>query len=213
MRRLIAVAVSLVVVLAAHRAGAQGPDEQTVVPETPAETTTERPPAPPAPAPRPTYRFAVEPSVGVGTPLGWLGGALSIKPLPMLVLHAGAGLGSQSVQLAAGARLAVRRSERTSAWVGVGWSSGAFVQQGATTIFPSVWDDAQFWYWKRAHFVNLEASFERQLTGRLGARLFTGIAGLVNRDDAICGARYCSGEPTPLPILPYLGAALVVGLL
>jgi hypothetical protein len=225
-RGLVSALVVILLIGATRRASASGPptcDEQL-------ETCVDEPhepeqPAPPSPAAAAatgirssrSYVLALEPSIGVGTPLGWLGGSVVVTPHRSLALDAGLGLGSQGVQIAGGGRTPVLRKETASVWLGASWSSGRFAQVGATTLAPSPTGDGDILYWRRAHFINVEASLERDLASRIGLRAFGGIGWLVNRGDAICPNRLaserCSDMAGIASFVPYAGVALVLGVL
>ncbi|MDB4994481.1 MAG: hypothetical protein JWM74_1913, partial [Myxococcaceae bacterium] len=165
------------------------------------ETAATQEPEPPG------YVLHLEPSVGMGTPLGWAGGAVVVSPVDRLFFHGGIGLGSQGMQVGAGARLAVYRLHRDSIEVGGGWSMGRFAQVGASSVVPSLSDSGStpVWYLRPAHFVDAELSFTRRLGDRFAMRGFVGASFIVNRASAVCATECISGEkPAGLPLVPYV---------
>lgn len=161
----------------------------------------------------------MEGATGVGAPLGWLGGELVFVPLRSVVLHAGAGLGSQGVQVSAGARYRFALRARNSVDVGASWSSGAYA--GVPSSVPplpemGVQHPVTF-YWDRAHFANLDLSYEHDFGGVI-LRPFLGVGYVLNGNDAIVtnlpcysGSESCS--KTLARIVPFFGLSLAFGVL
>ena len=165
--------------------------------------------------------IAAEASVGVGSPLGWLGASLVVRPLRWVALHAGVGLGSVGVQWQAG----IRGSVPAPPWlhvndvdVGTSWSTGPYywanyAEQTVQDDFGSPDGSKDYSrYWPQASWLNLEASFERALGAYASVRPFVGVGLILNGAHGVpltsttyqeC---YRCGEWTP-----FLGVALAVG--
>ena len=133
-------------------------------------------------------RFALEPSLGLGTPLGYVGGSVVVALLPALLLHAGVGLGQQGPQVEAGLRVRLPLASHLVLSPGASWSSGSFAD----------WDE--YWstrfYWERAHFLNLTLGLDMAGHPSLPFRPFVGAGYVLNDAQAIslqsgCPERGC----------------------
>jgi hypothetical protein len=158
----------------------------------------------------------VEGALGMGAPLGWAGASVVAVPTPVLAVHAGAGLGSQGPQIAAGLRARVALTPREHLSIGGGWSTGqiAVVGDSAFSALPVMnRKRAPTWFWDRAHMVNLDVSFEHD-TGGLILRPFAGLGYVVNDHSARVNATCLGCSPGPfVRVIPYLGFAFAVGIL
>jgi hypothetical protein len=174
--------------------------------------------APPLPD---RHTLLLEPAIGMGTPVGWAGVEVIVAPARALELHGGVGIGSQSPQLAAGVRARIAQVSQDSLAIGAGWSTGqAAVDPWSPLPFVALFDTARssppIWFWRQAHLINLDLSYERGL--HLGVlRPFAGVGFIVN--DAAQTNRLPDGRPRsdapPLfaRFVPYFGLAFALGLL
>lgn len=162
----------------------------------------------------------VEGQAGLGTPLGWLGGSLVVAPLPALAIHGGAGIGSQSLQLSIGARGRIRTGPRSRVGLGASWSTGEHAGVEGIPLLYSQSDP--IFFWRSAHFVNLEGGLEVE-TGMFVARPFVGVGYVVggaygSRTDepsSFTGyeVRGCDCSPFIARFVPFAGFALAFGVL
>lgn len=161
-----------------------------------------------------SYVLRLEPALGIGAPTGWLGAAAVVHPTTHFALHAGAGLGSQGVQVAAGGRVRFATAQRDYVAVGIGWSMGPFAGVASETSpwFPDFGRRRPTTLvWERAHFANLDVSLEHEFT-RVAVRPFFGFGFVVNGDDAtLVNPR--GGSTWRGRVLPYLGFAISFGVL
>ncbi len=163
--------------------------------------------------------LALEGSTGIGTPLGWLGAGAVVRPVRWLDLHGGGGLGTEGIQIEAGARGRIVLDRRTALGLGAGWSSGRFVaiaQDPSFLIWPNMnRREPPMRYFGRAHFVNLEVSMERAFQG-YRARPFLGLGAVVNPHDGVLVNARCTPESCPMSrfvLVPYIGVAVAIPLL
>jgi hypothetical protein len=158
----------------------------------------------------------VEPTAGFGTPLGWLGASLVLRPLDRLATHVGAGLGTQGVQLSAGARTSIPVGRRAIG-LGLAWSTGSYagVDDGAYVIGAA---QPRIYRWDRAQLVNVELSIEDLASreSRLSVRPFVGLGFVLNGSDGVCATgasdRQCDG-PGRARFVPFAGIAVPIGVL
>lgn len=157
--------------------------------------------SPPADAPnvpllRPEEALApphlnLEGTVGVGTPVGWLGIGASIRPSDLFALSVGAGLGSRGTQLASMLHAyPIAPGKRVRLGLGAGVSSGSYV--------TSSWRDIDlYWdrYFQRAWFLNMQASVLVWERSGVGLEPFVGYGIVLNDSDGACAGwrRTCSG--------------------
>lgn len=156
-------------------------------------------PLPPPPR-APTHAFeqtlAVMAQFGFGTPTGYYGAALEVAPTPTLVASVGLGLGSgpyckakgtqpssfdavcnrwhRDVQLALQARYRLITREHAALALGGGYSTGGYTWVELTTDGPA------YKTTERAHWTNVEASFEARHESGFSARMFLGYAWMLN---------------------------------
>jgi hypothetical protein len=150
----------------------------------------------------------LEPSAGIGTPVGWFGGEFVLRATGWLSMHGGLGLGTQGRQLASGARI---RVPRTSLATGLAWSIGRFagLESG---FFGFGGNSSEIHYWRRAHTLNLELSADQAHTGRFELRPFGGLGCVVNAADTCVSAAHC-GPPMKARLIPFVGVAVASGVL
>jgi hypothetical protein len=145
------------------------------------------------------HAFAgVEAIAAVGGPLGWLGASLVVRPIGPLAVHVGAGIGSQSPQVAAGARWQLYWHDATATGVAVGgaWSMGQYagVVKDALVIPETSHGAPPIYFWSRAHFANAELSVEKKLARSRPApslRSFVGLGYVVNGADGVIATDAC----------------------
>lgn len=162
----------------------------------------------------------VEGLAGLGTPLGWLGGSLVVAPIAPLAFHVGAGIGSQSPQLSLGARGRISVGPRSRLGLGGSWSTGEHAGVEGVPLFYSQGDP--IFFWRRAHFVNLEGGLEVD-TGTFVIRPFVGVGYVVNgpygsRTVAPSSSisyeiRSCDCSPVIARLVPFAGFAIAFGVL
>lgn len=168
-------------------------------------------------APRPTPLLRAEATVGVGTPVGWLGAEALVAPVDLLTLHGGAGFGSQGVQLTAGARARVHTFPDASlVALGASWSTGAYAGVPSTVWpMPEMGSShPRVYYWDQAHFVNGDVSLEL----KHAFRTFLGLGFVVNPHDArfAYGNRCYYGQScsrATAELVPYLGVSGALAIL
>jgi hypothetical protein len=164
----------------------------------------------------PPRAVVVEGSAGLGTPLGYLGGALVLRPASFVALHGGVGLGAQGVQFAAGARGIYAFDRRTTAGLGVAWSTGALAMPDGR---DGPWNPIQsqkrppIWSWSRAHLINFELMVEHDARSVL-IRPFLGLGYVLNGADARLANCDCpAARPMSARFVPYFGFAVAFGVL
>lgn len=172
-------------------------------------------------SPRPKLVW-LEGSAGFGTPLGWVGGSLVLRPSDSLAMHAGAGLGTQGLQVAAGGRAFLPVSATRALGLGVTWSIGPYAAIEAGVLGFQVGtrsgrgQSPETYVWGRAHSVNVEVSFSsRDTQSTFALRPFLGLGYVVNGGDATCAnvnATLCTG-PARARLVPFIGVAAAFGLL
>ena len=156
----------------------------------------------------------MEGTLGIGTPVGWLGASAVVAPIRPLALHAGIGLGTQGWQFAAGARGRIPLVPRRSLDLGASWSTGAYAGvDGKVGSFGT----APIWYWRHAHQLNFELSleFDQRL---LVVRPFFGLGYVVNGADAVRADSLCATASNCSPsskarLTPFFGVAIAFGVL
>lgn len=116
-----------------------------------------------------------EAHAGVGTPVGFAGGAVGLSTR-YVVAELGAGIGGEGLQLAAGARLRYPMSDAAVGF-GAGVSRGDYQRE--------YWVDAESPVERGVVWRNLDASFEwREPSGELH-RVYAGVAHATNRDEEV----------------------------
>ena len=149
----------------------------------------------PAPvAEPPSASLALEPSVGLGTPLGYLGASVVVYPIHVVALHAGAGLGHQGPQIEAGARYRVAMAKNLYLSPGLSWSTGSYATGASDVNNTSA--SSQIFYWDRAHFANTTLGLEVRARS-VAARPFIGLGYAFGKEisaNRICPERGCSAE-------------------
>lgn len=172
--------------------------------------------APPSEASLPRA-VVVEGSAGIGAPLGYLGGALVLRPASPLAIHGGVGLGAQGPQLAAGARGLYAFAPRTAAGVGASWSTGALAMpEGRDGTWSPIQSQKRppIWSWSRAHMINFELTLEHDARSVL-IRPFLGLGYVLNGAEArLANCGNCpNARPTSARFVPYFGFAVAFGVL
>jgi hypothetical protein len=164
------------------------------------------------------HTLFVEATTGVGTPVGFLGSELVVVPLRALAIHGGVGLGSQGVQVSAGARVRYFVRE-VGLGLGASWSSGRFAAvPPSDPPLPNLGlKHPLTYYWEHAQFLNIDASAERRV-GRIAARIYLGIGYVINGRDALelngpCYPRTESCSKGIARVVPYLGFSVAFGIL
>lgn len=163
--------------------------------------------------------LAVEGSAGIGTPLGWLGAGAVIRPFTWLDIHGGGGLGTEGVQVEAGARGRMPIDKRTFLGLGASWSSGAFVAVAPDRVVY-IWPDMShpsppMRYFRRAHFLNFEVSAE-QATAAFRVRPFLGVGVVLDPGDGVLVNAQCTPASCPMNhvvLVPYAGVSLALPVL
>lgn len=158
---------------------------------------------PPPPAERPYARpLAVMAQLGFGTPTGYYGLAVEAAPIPEVVLSLGAGMGSgpyckalgsqpspatltcdrwhRDLQVAVQGRTRLVVRGPTAFALGGGYSTGGYTWVELTTDGPA------YKSMERAHWANLEASWEGRHESGASVRLFAGYAFLLNPSALAC---------------------------
>lgn len=162
---------------------------------------------PPPPPPRSSVNafgqtVAVMGQVGFGTPTGYYGVALELAPIPELVASLGVGLGSgpyckardaqpgsfdavcarwhRDVQVAVQGRYRVVARGNSALALGGGYSTGGYTWVEFTTDGPA------YKTTERAHWTNVEASWEGRHESGFSARLFLGYAWMLNPSSLGC---------------------------
>ncbi len=204
MNRPIAGIVGGLLIILAERAAAQ---ETAPEPEAPARRT-----------------LLVEGAAGMGTPVGWLGASLVVAPIDGLAIHGGAGIGSQSPQIAVGARGRLRTGPRSKLGLGLSWSTGehAGVESGLIIIPPMFDGRAPIYFWRRAHFVNLEGGLEYDMKSVVlrphfgfGYVVNDGYSSRTTEPSTYTGVepRVADTSPFLARMVPYFGFAIAFGVL
>jgi hypothetical protein len=162
---------------------------------------------------------AAEAQAGLGgAPLGMLGVALDVSPLPALAVNGGMGLGFTGIQLAASARGRLRLGEDLFASAGLGYSAGPFLREDALEDYLLAESPAKIY--PRAHWLNAELGIEHHRESGWHFRGFVGVGTLLNPRDAHCdhgnstADAACEREiaQTDLLLLPYVGGAIGFGI-
>ena len=174
--------------------------------------------AAPAHASEPAF-VAAEAQAGLGgAPLGMLGLALDVSPLPALAVNGGVGLGFTGIQLAASARGRLRLREDLFASGGLGYSTGPFLREDAFEDYLLAESPAK--KYDRAHWLNAELGIEHHRESGWHFRGFVGVGTLLNPRDASCDHGNSSADAacereiaqTDLLLLPYVGGAIGFGI-
>ena len=128
----------------------------------------------------------LEGTVGVGTPVGWLGIGASLQPTHRLALGVGAGLGTHGIQLASMLRVyPLDLSKRVRLGFGGGVSTGTFVASSLGDRSDSLhWDR----YFQRAWFFNFQSSVLAWKPFGGGLEPFVGFGIVLNDRDGACAA-------------------------
>jgi len=210
-------AVALSLLLATEVAGAQ----PRPPPPEPVVTQQQSGPEPPA-SPHPWRRrpFSLDAVIGIATPWGLGGVSGEVAPIEPLSIGGGVGTNLLGLQLAAMARLRFTPAERSSFYVGAGYSQGRHHQSESNRdgVFSLLTgpltamghDTERGRDWKTARWLDVELGLERREDRGLGVRGFVGSALLLNAGQ---GAPE-RPEDTQSPALParalmlYAGAAL-----
>ncbi|MBX3208768.1 MAG: hypothetical protein KF764_27295 [Labilithrix sp.] len=161
----------------------------------------------------------IEPTLGIGTPVGLAGGSLVWAPDKLIALAAGAGAGLGGLQVAAGVRGRASATERLAFSFGAGWSMGGvtleerglffgiFSAMGHSSARPPEYR------WDRAQMLDFDIALEHD-AGDLVLRPFLGLGYVLNRADAASGTPCPSGcAATSVRAFPYLGMSFAYGIL
>lgn len=145
--------------------------------------------------------------MGIGTPAGWVGGTLSFSPIDRVAIAAEVGLGTNGVQTGLMLHAYPIDTARDSgavgrAGAGLGVSTGTYADHN---VLSSGNDKI---YFRRAWFLNAEASMLAWHRVGFEVEAAIGAAILLNRGDGICtGARGCA----PLGLDPYVAFRIRFG--
>jgi len=159
-------------------------------------------------------RVAFDAHLGMGTPLGLLGGSLEVTPVAALTVGAGVGTSAFGPQVAGLVRLRTAPRREGSFYVGGGYSQGRYEQglsnrYGIFSTFDGIFESmgehppTPWRSWQTARWLNLEIGADTRRASGLDARGFLGIANLLNpnqnelTDDEL-------GAPSPLNVVPWV---------
>jgi hypothetical protein len=163
--------------------------------------------------------IAVEGQAGLGgAPLGTLGIALDLSPLPELAVNGGVGLGFTGIQFAASGRGRLRLGEDLLSSAGLGYSKGPFLRENSLEDY--VLGESPAKKYDDARWLNFELGIEHHLESGWHFRGFGGVGVLLNPRSAHCdhpnssAADACQREidRTEWLLLPYIGGAIGFGL-
>jgi len=140
--------------------------------------------------PRPGL-LAIEPSVGLGTPLGYGGISVVASPLENLGLGAGVGLGQHGAQIAGAVRGRVRSMRDSYLVLELGASTGAYAAVSGSGPAPTTF------YFDRASFLNAALSHDFLAVGRTWLRLFGGASYLLDRSGFVVVNGTCASCKVP----------------
>jgi hypothetical protein len=132
--------------------------------------------------------FAIEGHVGLGTPLGLIGVALDMTPMPWVSFNLGLGEGVDGTQYEAMARVRVAPAAVTGG-IGAGASSGKYASNSdscwwscaAIERFPYTYRE-----WNTAVWGNAEAFVEGRSGSGFQWRVYVGIGRLMNASASTC---------------------------
>ena len=176
-------------------------------------------PPPTDPHPWRSRPFALDAVLGIATPWGLAGASAEYAPIEQLSLAAGAGTNLSGWQIAAMARARFTAPQRTSFYVGAGYSQGRHFQSDANHdgVFSVLTgpltaighDTRRSREWKTARWFNLELGFDRREQRGFDMRLFAGSAFLLNPDAGV--ADEPSGSEDRSPAIPLRGFMIYAG--
>jgi hypothetical protein len=132
---------------------------------------------------------AVSGTVGLGTPLGFVGAELEAHLSRWASLAAGAGMASQGPQLAVMARGGIPLGDSSTLTLGLGLSEGKY--QWTEFVF----DEPAVKTWNRAYWTNAEAGVAFRFGhGPVSGRPFVGFSRVINGQDYMCNDEHCATD-------------------
>jgi hypothetical protein len=154
-----------------------------------------RPPPLLTTAPTSPPHINIDGHLGFGTPVGWLGAGLSVRPANFIAVSAGAGLGTRGLQLASMLHAyPVALSDHARIGLGAGVSTGRFVTSSLHNA-DLRWDR----YYERAWMLNIQASaniWDNKGSNGFGVEPFLGYGIVMNTADSACSGwkSTCTGR-------------------
>jgi hypothetical protein len=127
--------------------------------------------------------------VGLGSPLGALGGSVGWVPIPWLAMEGGAGWDRGGVQLSTIARAITTARTNLDLGIGFGLSLGGYEWGSRDWTTSGVcWacEVGTTRHWDRALWANIETSVDQRFSHDLSVRAHLGVGRILNPADSSC---------------------------
>lgn len=159
--------------------------------------------------------LALDATLGLGSPRGFMGAGIEVLPMHLFSFHAGVGLASTSLAFEAGARARLLRRHGGAVGIGLGWSTNELAHMGGEFLVASRKAPPTY-YFRHAHLVNLDVFGEFALGRAVIVRALMGAGFVANGGDAIWVNTLCKqspcGNPPPL-LVPYMALEVALPVL